>query len=450
MENVTEISLSQLFQLMLRNKLLLLLSAVLGVAVALAVTYAMKNQYESSAKLYVYIPATGQQSTDQDLSAINYAQKVINTYIQMLDTKSFYRKINEDVNLGYTDLKMQKMIQFSILNSTEVFQVTVKTDSPEKSLAIAQSVTNIAPQVIQGIQETARLKIVDPPVIDTVPVSPSKKINLAIGLLAGLVIGVIYIILRDLLDTKIKSADELTDRYGLHILSEVADISEEERKKQSKRKASKYDYTISDKYIEAYRTARTNLNFAIIKKGCKKIAVVSPIGMEGKTTTSVSLAVTLSQQLNVKVLLIDCDLHKPRVYRYFKTQNMPGLTDFLCGMYTYADVAQNTVYDNLKIICAGTIPPNPSELLASDVFTEFIDSVGSYFDYIIFDTPPLNLVSDVLGIISLMDGVVVSLVKGESVHPELNKALETLKNANVKPAGVIIHGVETARGKYFY
>jgi capsular exopolysaccharide synthesis family protein len=445
-EDVTEISLQQLIGLLLKNKLLLFLSAVLGVVIALAITvFVLKNQYESTVKLYVYVPAAEQQTSSQDLNAINYAQKVVNTYIQMLDTRSFYTKISDAVGLpAYTPAEMQSMIKFSVLDTTEVFQAAVTSEAPEDSLTIAQAIASTAPSVIQEFQETAKLKIVDPPVINSVPVSPNLKLNLAIGLLAGLALAAMFVFLRDMLDTKIKGADELNDKYGLHVLAEVGDINEEERKKA--RKASAPDFTITQKYMEAYRTARSNLNFSILKKGCKKICIVSSQPREGKTTSSMYLAITLAQQLNAKVLLVDCDLRKPRVYRYFKAQNTPGLTDYLSGQKTLDEIRQETTQENLTLICSGTVPPNPSELLASEAFVEFVGNMEADYDYVIYDTSPLNLVSDALSIVRLMDGVVVSAVKGMSVHPELAKTMEVLKSADAKITGVVLHGVERGKG----
>jgi len=449
-KDISEISFQKLFSLMLKNKLPLIISALVGVIASLLITrFILKNQYESSTKLYVYVPVSDQQSSYQDWNAINYAQKVVNTYIQMLDTRAFYKLVNDDLGQSYTDKQMKKMIKFSVLNTTEVFQATVITESPEESLIIAQAIAKNAPQVIQNIQETAHLMIVDPPAINYVPVSPNLYVNLAVGMVTGLVLIILILYIKDALDIKIKSADELVDRYGLHILSEIGFIGEEEHKKWKPNKMTESNFTISQNYLEAYRTARTNLDFSILKKGCKKIAIVSPESKDGKTTSSVNIAIAMSQQLNVRVLLVDCDFRKPRIYRYFKVPNKPGLTNYLSGMVNLEEIVHSTAYENLTLICSGTIPPNPSELLASSAFTEFVNMMDSAFDYIIFDTSPLNLVSDSLNIVRLMDGVVISSIEGKTVHPELVRTLELLKNVNAKVTGVVLHGVNKTTRKYY-
>ncbi|MDR1914434.1 MAG: polysaccharide biosynthesis tyrosine autokinase [Clostridiales bacterium] len=446
MEDVTEISLQQLFALLLKNKLLLILFSVFGVLISLCVTtFVLKNQFESNVKLYVYVPPSEQQSLAQDISAVNYAQKVVNTYIQMMDTRSFYKQIADESGLPYTAGQVSGMITFSVLGATEVFEAKVTAGNPEDALSIAQSIAVIAPRVIQSIQESASLKIVDPAVINNNPVSPNLRLNLIIGFLAGLAIAAVFVFIRDMLDTKIKNGDELSDRYGIHILAAVGDISEEERKKGSSSSVAASNPTIAPEHMEAYRTARTNLNFSVLNKGCKKIAIVSSLPKEGKTTTSVHIATALAQQLDTTVLLIDCDLRKPRIHRYYKLQNTPGLTDYLSGMNPLEDVLKKTQYENLTLISAGTVPPNPSELLASHAFTSFIEMMNDSYDFIIIDTSPLNLVSDAISIARLMDGCVISAVQGASVHPEVARTLELLKNAEAKITGVVLHGVE--RGK---
>ncbi|MDR3238851.1 MAG: polysaccharide biosynthesis tyrosine autokinase [Clostridiales bacterium] len=450
MDDTAEISLQQIIELLLKNKLFLFLSAVFGVLIAWGITsFVLKSEYESNVKLYVYAPVSEERTVSQDLNAVNYAQKVVNTYIQMLDTRSFFHKIDEEMSDGQTvQTQLTYEVNFSVLGTTEVFQAAVTADSPEDAFAVAQTISVIAPQIIQEIYETAHLKIVDPPVLNVTPVSPNLNLNLVVGLFAGLGAAALAVLLRDMLDIKIKNATELSDRYGVHVLAEVGDINEKERKSKQGQKNAE-TFTIASDYREAYRTARTNIMFSLIKKGCKKITVISSLSKEGKTTTSVNIAVALSQQLDVRVLLIDCDLRKPRIHRFFNVENASGLTDYLIGMKTLYEVIQRTNIENLSLICAGSIPPNPSELLASNGFVVLMEAVEKEYDYILMDTSPLNIVSDAMGLARYSDGLVITAVQGLSRHPEFSKTLLMLKNADAKIAGVVLHGVERHRGKKY-
>ena len=213
--------------------------------------------------------------------------------------------------------------------------------------------------------------------------------------------------------------------------------------KKSSRKAvrSKDDNTALNFQIkEASKTARTNLVFSVIKDGCKKIVITSSYNSEGKTTSAVNLAIALAQQMDIRVLLVDCDLRKPKVDRFFSLPAAPGLTNVLGRINELDEVIHKTKVENLEILCSGVIPPNPSELLASEAMKELITKLESNYDYIIFDTP---LITD-------SDGVVLVIREGKSTYPDLNKTLTTLKRIDAKILGLIMNGVEMKTGKEGY
>ncbi len=203
---------------------------------------------------------------------------------------------------------------------------------------------------------------------------------------------------------------------------------------------------------EAYKKARTNLVYSIIKKGCKKIIVTSPYKSEGKTTTVVNLAIALSQQVNVKVLVIDCDLRRPTTHNLFDITNENGLANYLMGECSLDDVIVGTGRDNLDMVTYGAIPPNPSELLSSEGMAEMVAELEHKYDFIIFDTPPVNMVVDVIPLIGLSDGVVIVTKHKDTTYPELNKACDTLKRNNAKILGIIVNQIptlETSKGGYY-
>lgn len=223
--------------------------------------------------------------------------------------------------------------------------------------------------------------------------------------------------------------------------------------KKSSRKAvrSKDDNTALNFQIkEAYKTARTNLVFSVIKDGCKKIVITSSYNSEGKTTSAVNLAIALAQQMDIRVLLVDCDLRKPKVDRFFSLPAAPGLTNVLGRINELDEVIHKTKVENLEILCSGVIPPNPSELLASEAMKELITKLESNYDYIIFDTPPINVVVDAQPLITDSDGVVLVIREGKSTYPDLNKTLTTLKRIDAKILGLIMNGVEMKTGKEGY
>lgn len=204
---------------------------------------------------------------------------------------------------------------------------------------------------------------------------------------------------------------------------------------------------------EAYKKARTNLVYSIIKKGSKKIIFTSPEKGEGKTTTAINVAIALSQQKNTKVVVIDCDLRRPATHTFFGfSGEEKGLANFLNEECTLEEAVSRTNNENLDLITFGAIPPNPSELLSSDSMAEMVEQLEKEYDYIIFDTPPVNMVVDVIPLLRLSDGTVLVVKHNSSTYPELQLAVDTLKRNQAKIAGIIVNGTPatgTTKGEYF-
>lgn len=205
--------------------------------------------------------------------------------------------------------------------------------------------------------------------------------------------------------------------------------------------------------VEAYKAIRTNLNFAVPQKGCKKIMVCSALNGEGKTTTSVNIAITIAQT-GASTIILDCDLRKSRVHRMFGQINQAGISNVLSGMCQLDEAIRDTSKANLKMITAGTLPPNPAELLASHAMEELLTELEKRFEYIILDTPPINLVSDALPVSKLCDGVTLVVKHKSSTHPATVDALKNLKFAGANVVGFVLNGVESGEtykaSKYKY
>lgn len=210
--------------------------------------------------------------------------------------------------------------------------------------------------------------------------------------------------------------------------------------------------TLSFQVRESYKKARTSLVYSIIKKGCKKISFTSAIKSEGKTITSANIAIALAQQVDTKVLVVDCDLRRPRIHVVYGLNPAPGLANYLNGECDKSDIIRATSTPNLSVICYGAIPPNPSELLSSDAMADMVKEFEKEYDYIIFDTPPVNVVVDALPVVKLSDGVVIVAKNNISTYPNMNKTIDTIKRSNGKILGVIINGVKITDIKkdYYY
>lgn len=200
--------------------------------------------------------------------------------------------------------------------------------------------------------------------------------------------------------------------------------------------------------VEAYKTIRTNLTFLLPKKGCKTFMITSSLPGEGKSTTAINTAIAFSQ-LGKKVLLIDADMRKPTIHKKLKTLNTKGLFSVLIEMCTFEESVQH-INPNFDVLTVGTIPPNPAEILASEALPALLDELKEQYEYIIFDSTPINVVSDALTLASKVDGVVIVVRDRVTSRRELAYAIETCNFANVKVLGAILNGANKTNDKYSY
>ncbi len=200
--------------------------------------------------------------------------------------------------------------------------------------------------------------------------------------------------------------------------------------------------SVSFQIKESYKKARTNIIYSIVKKGCKKISFTSSAKSEGKTITAINIAIALAQQVDTKVLIIDCDLRRPRVQSALGVSVEKGITNYLNYECEIDDIIYSSKIDKLDAICCGTIPPNPSELLASDNMRELINELSKRYDFIIFDTPPVGVVIDAVPIIKQTDGVVMVVRDNVTEITEYRKTIDILKRSEANILGIIFNDVE--------
>lgn len=206
---------------------------------------------------------------------------------------------------------------------------------------------------------------------------------------------------------------------------------------------------------EVFRTLRTNIQFMNTKGKLKSILITSTLPGEGKSWVSANLAVTFAQA-GKKVILIDADMRKGRVYSIFGVSPRPGLSNYLSGVdwnngdasEDLADYIQETEIENLYVIPAGNVPPNPSELLVSDRMQNLMEKINSLCDIIIFDGTPSQLVTDSLILARIVDTAVIVTASKQTKKEDLKRVVRNIKNVGGKIAGVILNKVEIDAKKY--
>lgn len=208
--------------------------------------------------------------------------------------------------------------------------------------------------------------------------------------------------------------------------------------KQNSSDRSIAQITNSFEIVEAYKTLRANLIFSMAPMSRKVIVISGPEPNTGKSTTSCHIAVMMAQT-SKRVLLIDADLRRPKLHRFFRVNHSGGLTSHLLSGGDWEKCVCKEVAPHLDLMTAGPIPPNPSELLGSQRMSHFLDQVAEQYDYVLIDTSPINVVTDALVLSARTAGTVLVARQNQTGYDELQQAIEGIKKVNGTLLGVVLN-----------
>ncbi|MFZ2950585.1 MAG: polysaccharide biosynthesis tyrosine autokinase, partial [Desulfuromonadaceae bacterium] len=284
----------------------------------------------------------------------------------------------------------------------------------------------------------SNIKVVDPAITPDKPVKPQKKKNLLLGLLVGLMFGVGAAFFIDYLDDTIKDEEEAKRTLGWPMLAMIPAIKHTDGGVPVQGAALVVQNEPKSAVSEAFRGLRTAIHFSSLQRNSKVIMVTSSFPGEGKSTVSANLALTFAQASN-RVLLVDCDLRRPAQNTIFKHSRTPGLTEVLAGDVSPAGALHTTGIENISLLSAGTIPPNPAEILCSDSMRDLLTGLRDSYDIIILDAPPVIPVTDAPLLTALTDMVVVVVESGRIPAKAAQRMKELLKTVQAPVAGFVLN-----------
>jgi tyrosine-protein kinase Etk/Wzc len=291
----------------------------------------------------------------------------------------------------------------------------------------------------------------------------------------GSIIGIVFAFLVEVFDTSMGTIEDVEGLLKVPVLGVIPQLDAEAKKKgrPERNEALKgrmrdlvTHYEPKSQAAESFRALRTNLQFLRFELKGKLLLLTSSFVQEGKTLNAVNLALSMAQAGH-KVLLIDADLRKPSVHRVFGIAREPGVTDFVLGNYNWREITcsisdimlgdfeiehilQTPGLDNLHVVPAGVKPPNPTEILSSERFREFLREAKQSYDFIFIDSPPLLPVADAAEIAPLMDGVFLVYTVGRIGRGVLRRAKSNLDNVEAKVLGVILNRVKPEAGPDYF
>ncbi|GAB4466704.1 MAG: polysaccharide biosynthesis tyrosine autokinase [Armatimonadaceae bacterium] len=277
----------------------------------------------------------------------------------------------------------------------------------------------------------------------TEPIRPKKAQNIVFAGLLGLFFGLCLALLQELFDDRINSPEEAERVLRLPSLGHIPLIEEEGLRLIR-------DISTFSPLMEAYRSLRTNINFAAVGNQVKSIVITSSVPAEGKSTTVANLAMAMALD-GKRVIIVDADLRRPSMHKLFKIDSSPGLTDVLVGTHSIDEVIQPVSgVQNVMVIPAGSPPPNPSELLGSAAMGQLLASLEARADVVLFDSPPALAVADSVVLASRANGVLLVVGHGETKKTSTKKALDSLARANANILGTVLNRMEGAPSGYYY
>ncbi len=281
------------------------------------------------------------------------------------------------------------------------------------------------------------------------PSKPNRQLIVTAGAILGLALGIGFAFLRNYLDRSVKTPEEIEGK-GVSVLSWVPSI--EELKDLG---SSQLEFIVANKpnatASESFKALRTRVYYSKIESQLKTILITSSLPSEGKTTVALNLAGSFALA-DKKVLLVDCDLRKPRIHSIFQTERYPGLSDYLFSNVGSEEIIRKTKLENMDFISSGTIPPNPSELLGSKQMSEFLTHFESIYDIIVLDSPPYISVTDAEILSRISDGTILVCRANKTPMDAFLRAHDRIvENEDHKFLGSVLNNfsVKSAYGYYY-
>ena len=448
--------LKQYWNLVLKNLSAVLVLSFLGATFGLLVSVASPKLYKAGSQIFISTP-TPAIDISQLQQGSNFAQQRVISYSRVISGPATLVPVIEELGLKMSSSELARKISSSAPLGTVLINIEVTDVSAIRAAAIANAVAVQFGKTIQtlelpqfGDSSGVKSTMVRSAEVPSSPSSPNTKLNLLTGLFFGFIIACLIGVVRQIFDSTVKNADHLS---GKQLLSTILfDTDAEENPLVS----DIGNYSVR---AESFRHLRTALKLPKSENECEVIAITSAFPGEGKTTTSINLAISFAQT-GLKVALVEADLRRPSFKKYFDESNSQsfGLTNILDQIdsnkakkkyETYFQVFGGAT-DSIEWIYSGDIPPDPAEKLGTSAMRNFISGLKREYDIVIIDTPPALPVTDASVISSIVDSVIIVVRAGVTRQVHLAGVIEVLENLNAKIAGVVINMVpQNTRGEEY-
>ena len=451
MENGSRrIDLKKLFLYLLKRCWLIIICAAIGFAGMYWYTaYYKTDTYTAYATVYVLNGnpnVVNYQYTN--VSDLNSAVALLDTYTVVIKSTKVMSAVTERLVADYPGISPEfiaSTLKMGSVSETGVLMIMSTTSDAKLSTDICNAVVDVAPAEIIRVVAAGNIEVIDYAEEPEFPDYRSPMKRGLIGALAGAVLAGGLLILLFLMNHKVTDTEDLTDNYTPPVLAEI------QRKKIKGTDPTRLllDSGSLTEQVESYAKLRMNLLYTLAGKEKKSIVITSAISGEGKSTITANLAISCAMS-GKKVLLVDADIRRACQKDHFKyEEDAPGLSEILISEATWQDTVIPSGRENLEILPAGHAAPNPAELLSLPAFPALLAELEQNYDLILFDTPPMNVVSDPLALSSYVAGCVMVIRQSYSDHREIRKALISAEMAGMNVLGFVLYGEKLKQGQYY-
>jgi succinoglycan biosynthesis transport protein ExoP len=442
-------TLSDFLRIIRRSLVVLLVATLLGGGVGALIAVVSSPQYRSTGQVFVSVQPGAPDVSDL-AQGNNAAQQKVNSYVQVVRSASVLQPVIDELRLHTTVTELAQHVTSTATVDSVLLDISVTEEDPKQAARVAAAVISSFAHVVtenlekptDGGSSLVRIETVQPPLVPEEPSSPDLVKYVALGLAFGLALGVGGALVRQTLDSKVRTQDDVVRITSVPVLGSIG-----------------FDATAASNPLvvhsdprnpraESFRSLRTNIQFVETDAQRRSFTVTSAVPSEGKSTTAANLAITMAES-GSRVVLVDADLRRPRIAELMGIEGAVGLSDLLIGRTELEDVTTPWGRGSLSVLPAGQIPPNPSELLGSNAMLALIDQLTTEFDFVIFDAPPLLPVTDAAVLSRLTGGAVVISSVRRVTQKQLASALDALRSIGSKTLGVVMTMVPTKdRGAY--
>lgn len=387
---------------------------------------------------------TGETTESITQTDVMLNQNLVATYSVIIKSNNILREVISNLeNLKLSENSLRDSIEVTAKEDTEVIEINVTDINAKNATLIANEISEVFSRKVSEIYKINNVYVLDKAEVPTAPSNINHIRFILISAAVGIIISCGYVVIRNLFDNSIKKKEDIENALDMPVLVSL-DKSEGEQK-----------VVISDKesksiLAESVRTLRTNLQFMGKSKKTQTILVTSTTSGEGKSWVSSNLAAAYAQT-GKRTILVDSDMRKGSINTIFDLPQTPGLSNYLSGVNIsengLAEVLQKTEIENLYVITAGDIPPNPSELILSDQMLKLFEDLETFADVIIFDGTPSLIVTDSTILSRLVDSTVLVAEYNRTKKNDLKQIKESITKVGGKIAGVVLNKIPVKNKK---